>query len=95
MCAWPELRNLEVEKDIYVPLNNKGTLHWALAVIKRATQTIELYDSNPKLKAFQAIYPQLIQFANRLGSEKKVDAWGSSFKLQVMKPLDPVWLRIR
>lgn len=87
MSCWPlPNRALVNARKIAVPLSSRSTHHWALAVVRREENFIDIFDSLPSAQYFLCLYPALVKWANSLHVIPGANnGWKKKYHIREMK----------
>lgn len=78
MMRWPlkdVFDKLDTATCVIVPLSNRETHHYGIAVVKRYCTTIDIIDSKSKAQHFKPIYPRLVRWYSVLFGRHGKGGW--------------------
>lgn len=72
--------------NVIIPLSARSNNHWALSVIRRNQQFVDVFDSLPSNKLFIILSPKLVKYANSLRALPNAgEGWSCSYRIREHK----------
>lgn len=90
MITWPSLTDdtLRDCEFLAIPMKNFNHLNCGVAVVKKNSGIVRIFDTQVRARNFQAVFPKVLRFANALGLKYNELGWSPIHSIEEQVQID-------